>query len=525
MSFVDSREIPDGAELETDVCIVGAGAAGITIAVELIGSGRRVILLESGGLTLDGDTQALNHGENIGFPYYPPVTLRLRFLGGTTNHWAGVCRPLDPIDFEQREWVPLSGWPIGHADLEPFQERAHAVCDIGPTDFGPGAWLAPDAQPLELAPASLRTTMLQVGPPTRFGQKFGPLLEQPSNVQTYLHGNALSLQLDEQGATVRTVEVGCLTGTRFRIRAGIVILAMGALENTRFLLNCLEAGSFPAAAWHDWVGRCFMEHISAVGGVLVPADENFSAALYGGRTSADGHFGVGVIVPSREVIAREQMLQARLGLTPTDLRTGVRSVAPGLIGAAVAAQSGRLFEELGEHVRNIMSELDDLLVYSYEHMFRARAARGAYYLHYILEQSPNRDSRVILSGNRDTLGMRQLQIDWRFGELERHTLRRMNALVAAEVGAAGIGRVWETPEEASSGWPVGTRGSWHQMGTTRMSSSSRDGVVDQDCRVHGTENLFISGSSVFSTGGHANPTLTIVALALRLADQLKGKVA
>jgi choline dehydrogenase-like flavoprotein len=522
MSYLDAREVPDGAQIETDICIIGGGAAGIAMAAELLGSSRRVILLESGGLSLDGDTQSLYNGQNIGFPYYPPVTVRLRFLGGTTNHWAGACKPLDPIDFEQRDWVPMSGWPIGYADLVPYYERAHVVCDLGPVDYAPDSWLAPDAQPLDLPPETLRTTMYQISPPTRFAQKYGPMLERRSNVQTYLHGNAITFELDASGTAVRSVEVACLTGTKFCISARTFVMAMGALENARMLLHCVESGNFPTAAWQDWVGRCFMEHLSVVGGVLAPADPSFSVALYRGRPSRDGHLGFGVLAPSPQAMTQEQMLQVRLGLTPTNVREGVRSVAPGLIGAAVASQSGRLFRELGEHVQNIIAELDDLAVYSYEHMFRARAPRSAYFLHYILEQAPNRDSRITLSDATDALGMRQLQIDWRFDELERHSLRRMNSLVAAEVGAAGIGRVWEAPEEASTGWPAGVRGSWHQMGTTRMSGDSRDGVVDRDCRVHGTENLFIAGSSVFATSGQANPTLTIVALALRLADHVKG---
>jgi choline dehydrogenase-like flavoprotein len=525
VSYFDSREVPDGAELETDICIIGGGAAGISMAAELVGSSRRVILLESGGLTLDPETQSLYNGENIGFPYYPPSTLRLRFLGGTTNHWAGACKTLDAVDFEQREWVPLSGWPIGRDELEPYYHRAHEVCDLGPMDYDPARWQGPDAQPLDLDPDWLKTRMYQVSPPTRFASKYGPLLEQQSNVSTYLHGNAMMLHPDESGAAIRSVTVACLQGTQFRIRAGKFVLAMGALENTRFLLHCMESASFRPGPWQYWVGRCFMEHLSVVGGTLLPADDEFSTALYGARSTAEDHVGFGVLAPSPRAMERERMLQARVSFAPTDLREGVRSVAPGLIGASVAAQSGQLFEELGQHVRNIMLELDDLVVYSYENMFRERSTRGAYYLQYMLEQSPDPESRVTLGDTTDQLGMKQLQIAWRFGELEKHTLRSMNTLVAAEMGAAGIGRVWETPVDEATGWPPGVRGSWHQMGTTRMSADPAAGVVNGDCLLHGTENVYVTGSSVFTTSGKANPTLTIVALALRLADHLKGMQA
>ena len=326
MSYVDSREVPDGSELDTDTCIIGGRAAGITMAAELIGSSRRVILLESGGLTLDAETQALYNGDNIGFPYYPPATLRLRFLGGTTNHWAGACKPLDAIDFQQRDWVPFSGWPIDRDELEPYYHRAHEVCDLGPMDYDPCRWQGPDAQPIDVDQEWLQTRMYQVSPPTRFATKYGPVLEQQSNVSTYLHGNTMRLEPDESGEAIRSVTVACLTGTQFRIRAGKFILAMGALENVRFLLHCMESESLLPGS---------------------PKDNN----------------GFGVLTPSPRAMEREGMLQANVNFSPTSLREGIRSVAPGLIGASVAAQSGQLFDDLGQHVRNIMLELDDLLVY------------------------------------------------------------------------------------------------------------------------------------------------------------------
>jgi choline dehydrogenase-like flavoprotein len=522
VSFIDARGIPHEAEVETDVCIIGAGAAGITIASELVGMRQRVILLESGGQTPDQDTQALYVGENTGHSYYPLATVRLRYFGGTTNHWTGACRPLDPLDFRHRDWVPHSGWPVSDAQLVPYYRRAHSVCDLGPADYDPASWESEAARALTLDPATLQTVMYRLSPPTRFAQKFAPVLEQESNVATYLHGNAVGLRMSDSESRISAIEVACLPGTRFRIKAGVFILATGGIENPRFLLHCLENGALrldPAS--HYWVGRCFMEHLSVTGGVFLPADRNWSAALYHGGHSDTGHFGYAVLAPSVDAMHRERILNAKIHLTPTSVREGLRSIAPGLVGAVTATQTGRLFEDLGEHIRGIISELDEITVYSYEQMFRSHAARGAYYLNYHLENAPDPESRVTLGASRDSLGMKQAQLHWRFGELELRTLRRLNELLGAEAGASGTGRVWEAPSDDRADWPPGVRGAWHQMGTTRMSARPEDGVVDGDCRVHGVDNFYIAGSSVFPTSGHANPTLSIVALAIRLADRVK----
>jgi choline dehydrogenase-like flavoprotein len=522
MSYRDAREVPDGSDLETDICVIGGGAAGISIATELIGTGKRVILLESGGQLPDAQTQALCEGENSGLPYYPLTTVRLRYLGGTTNHWTGACRHLDATDFSVRDWVPLSGWPIEYEEMGGYYARAHAVCDLGPVDYDLSSWEAPHARPLPLDPAAVRTVMFRRSPPTRFASKFAPLLEPESNVITLLNGNAVGLQMLDGGTGIGAVEVACISGTKFSIKAGAFILATGAIENARLLLHCQKTGALrmDAAAGH-WVGRCFMEHVIVTGGVFVPSDPRWSGALYDRVASRSGHYGFAALAPSDETMTREQILNAKVYLVPTAVSHDIKSIAPGVLAATIAAQSGMFVDQLGTHVRNVISEIDEMTIYSYEKMFRSRNARGAYYLNYHLEQAPNPDSRITLGDQRDRLGLQRVRLHWDVGEIELHTLRRFNEIIAAEAGAAGLGRVWEAPADGSSRWPPGLRGAWHQMGTTRMSSDPANGVVDRDCRVHGIDNLYIAGSSVFPTSGHANPTLTLVALALRLADHIK----
>ena len=139
--FVDARTIPAGATLETDICIIGAGAAGIALAQEFAGLDMRVSILESGGREFDAETQQLGTGRNIGTPYFPLDAARLRYFGGTTNHWGGLCRPSNAIDFESRSWVPDSGWPLTKAELQPYYERAQVSCNVHSSERGIDYWI------------------------------------------------------------------------------------------------------------------------------------------------------------------------------------------------------------------------------------------------------------------------------------------------------------------------------------------------------------------------------------------------
>ena len=222
-----------------------------------------------------------------------------------------------------------------------------------------------------------------------------------------------------------------------------------------------------------------------------------------------------------EAQAREKTLNVCVELRPASLRSGLRSIAPGLVAAIVGLRTRASFTSIGEHLRNVARDLDDVAIFSHQKVFRSGGSEQEFYLTYQMEQAPDPESRVTLAPERDELGMRTVRLNWRFGNLERQTLHRANALAAQAFGASGLGRIGEIPNEAGSDWPTGVRGAWHQMGTTRMSREAKLGVVDADCRVHGLSNLFVAGSSVFSTSGCSPPTLTIVALALRLADHLK----
>jgi choline dehydrogenase-like flavoprotein len=262
------------------VCIVGAGAAGITLARECIKQPFRVCLLESGGLDYNEDIQSLYQGENTGLPYYPLDASRLRYFGGTTNHWAGMCRPLDDIDFAARAWIPYSGWPFGRSHLDPFYARAHLICQLGSFTYDTGAWETPDTPRFPLSSDRVMTKITQQSPPTRFGQVYQDEIVRADNVITYLHANAVEVETADTAQTVTRLRVACLQGPQFWVAARQFILATGAIENARLLLLSNKAQSAGLGNQNDLVGRFFMEHPSFESGALLPSAAHLATALH-----------------------------------------------------------------------------------------------------------------------------------------------------------------------------------------------------------------------------------------------------
>jgi choline dehydrogenase-like flavoprotein len=521
--FVDARLLSEANEIRTDVCIIGAGPAGITMAREFIGSSHEVCLLESGGFEFDGDTQALCRGTNTGFPYYDHDVAQLRQFGGATNVWSGVCRPLDEIDFRAREGIPHSGWPFDKTHLDPFYRRAHEVCQLGAYDYSLGVWQGDGAEPMALERDRVTTAMCRFSP-VRFGQEYRDQIAQATNITVYLFANVVDIVGGTTKGGVTEVKARTLGGKKMSVKARVFVLAAGAIQNARILLASNGVDKNGIGNDYDVVGRYFMEHISLPGGMLLTGDEKVRSQLYSG-VEKDGVRAKGYLTFSPAVLDEEGLLNSRIFVEDATPEEEARKASNGVLAAGFMWNSlmeGNTADAFSRHLLNVIRDLDDVLIYGYLRSFRPTP--GMLTLDNYLEQAPNPDSRVTLSSERDALGMPRAELAWKFGELERKTLMRANELVGLEAGRAGIGRVKVVESETKTGWPPGVRGAWHQMGTTRMDKNPKAGVVDPDSRVHGTGNLFVTGSSVFPTSGYTNPTLTIVALALRLADHLKSKL-
>lgn len=517
------NELPDMREHRSRICVIGAGAAGITIATELARSGISVALLEAGGLEFEARIQALYAGANVGYPYYPLEAVRLRYFGGTTNHWAGACRPLDPIDFRSRPYVPNSGWPFGRDELDPYYARAHELCRIGPYSYDTESWEDGEIRRLPLGNEDFETAMMRINP-ARFGELYRDSLDRADNIDVFLHSNVVSIESEQE--IVQSVLVRSLAGNDVRFYADVFVLATGALENARLLLASNRNYSSGIGNDNDLVGRFFMEHLSLPAAeLLVTAEERRPGPLYE-EVDVDGVPAKGFLVPTEALLDAEQILNIRAFIAEGSSDEMAAKSSNAILSAGFIwndLKAGQFPRNLRQHVMNVIRELDEVALFSYQKAYRAEESASVLICH--LEQAPNPNSRVKLAEELDEFGVPRIDLDWQFGELERKTLDRFCQRLALNVGRSEIGRLKILENESGRDWPPGLRGAWHQMGTTRMSASKEDGVVNADGRVHGIRNLYVSGGSVFPTSGYTNPTLTIVALASRLGQMLRRILA
>jgi choline dehydrogenase-like flavoprotein len=489
-------DLPE-AGIDTDVCIVGGGPAGIAAALRLDERGVDVVLLEAGGDQPSIDPATMD-GDNLGREY-PILGTRMQGLGGTSGHWTGVCRPLEPEDFEERSWIAHSGWPIGRDDLDVHYEAAHNLLQLGPYDYQPEAWS--DASRVDRPTVShpIIPVVFQYSPPTRFGPTYGPRLNSSRRVTVVTEARVNRIRSGSDGR-VTGVDVRDLSGRTVEVRASDTVLAAGALETSRLMLASDDVQRSGVGNGQDLVGRFFMEH---------PIVWEVPMLFMGDVTDVE-FFGVGAadfasgVQRWRGHFVLDPKIRRREGLLGS---YGALSV-PGLQG--LGAMSASADPTRVAPVAGVAGTVAD----------RADLAEMFGYVSLVLEQAPNPNSRITVDRTQiDDAGLPRLQLDWRFTDDDRRSLESTLDLVAAAFGAGHLGRLRTVPRDVETFLELVGPAS-HHLGGTRMADSPRSGVVDADCKVHGLTGLSVAGGAVFPTAGFANPTLTIVALALRLADHL-----
>lgn len=459
---------------EADVCVIGCGPAGITVARELAATGARVIVVEAGGIG-EAATGILGEGRAVGpvikgYPTYLRDSRRFQ-VGGAGVGWGRQgrmwCIPFSPIDFAPRDWVPNSGWPITAAELAPYSERAAALLGLPP--FGP-------ARPL---PDALAAGGALVGYTYHFPPDSGILrhtfmkLAQEEAFRAELHAVAVGFAGGD--GRVEAVRLRRADGSARWIEADTFVLAAGGIENARILLLESERrGQQPLPA----LGRYFMEHFHVYAGRVRLPDAAAWAEYLG--TSKDDHAGHGwmrVLGFTDQAQRDERLLNTTIQLVP-------------------------------EHEGRIGGPLECAII--------VRA-----------EQVPNPDSRVELADQRDSYGRRQPSLGWWPTQSDWESVVKA-AVVATDELSRGCGARAELAISRERTWPWPPAGpitsapTWgnHHMGTTRMHPAADLGVSDANCRARGMPNVYVAGSSLFPTSSFANPTFTIIALAIRLADHL-----
>jgi choline dehydrogenase-like flavoprotein len=541
--IIDSRSIDNSTSFQTDLCVIGAGAAGISIALEFLSKPYNVILLESGGIRSDPMTQSLYDGKNVGLSYDRLDEARSRYFGGSTNCWGGHCRPLDSLDFKTREGVPNSGWPFGKEELHHYYERSHPLLKLGPFEYDAGKWSQQMAKDdLFLFPLdrrSLTNVISQLSPPARFGDIYRAQLSEAGNIKVMLFSNATEIQTNDTATAVTGIQVRTLSGKSFTISARIVVLAAGGVENARLLLLSNRIQKMGLGNGRDLVGRYFMDHPRIRSGVVRINAQQRHRRLYDATMvlSHAGYFSGAARISAH--VAPTSECQQKLSIPNSRTYLAARYTS-GMSKAYLALRAiskqvkgrARFGYPFGDMARAIIRAVPAIAGNAHQAIIGVLDVRlnpgfvkRDFELETVIEPIPNYDSRITLSPARDRLGLNKVEVNWRLTETDKLHYSSLRKLLTAELTRQGVLQFAEEPVDLAEIWPKNIVGCWHHMGTTRMDPNPAKGVVDSNCRVHGIANLFIAGSSVFPTAGSDMPTITIVALALRLAGELEASLA
>ena len=516
--FIDARSVTTGIPAQIDVCVIGAGVAGLVLARGLQDCGLSVWIFESGGHRPHRRAQALNAGRS-NLPDYPFETSRARVFGGTSTRWTGACVRLDHSDLEYRTWLSHSGWPIGHAELEPYYMLTQDDFGISKVDS-----FEEELKQSPFNAGDLTAKAVAFGTPLDLGARYREMIARSKNLNCCLNATAIELFPDASGNCVNRISFRTYPGDVFQVKPRAVVLACGGIENARLLLASNSIHGRGLGNAHDIVGRYHMEHpIRSVG--ILPLGERAIDALpftdreRRGSASFQGTFGL-----SSEARSRERLLDLHVRAYRYNMLEATDPVISGKRAVMGLFDKKRSYQNI---VRDTIAAARPASIRYLAWHLRNKLSRNARFDHLRLtafvEQEPDPENRITLSTDRDSHGRPLPHLSYRESETMTASIANTMRVMADALRARGFGNLRFGESELAHLMHYNQYG-LHQMGSTRMSDDPRRGVVDRDCRVHGFSNLFIAGSSVFPTGGAANPTWTIAALALRLSRHLKERM-
>jgi len=513
---LSSNQLPQA--LETDVCVIGAGAAGLTVGLLLARRGLQVVMLESGGEQHETPIHNLNRCEFAGRTFLGANEGRFRAFGGSTTRWGGQILPMQPIDFEARPWVSASGWPIAYSDLVPAYKAAlHLVGLDRCIESDADVWRSV-GQTAPRFGEGLQPYFSRWCPEPDFSRLFRAEIARRSNLRCVLHATVTGFRV--KGGCIVQASARNLAGRLLDVRARRFVLCVGGIETPRLLLHPLEGGGNPPWAALDLIGRYLQDHPGLTCADIVPRRRSEMHRLFDNVVHGRTRYQPRLRVTDKEQ-RRRRLLQASCSIifqsNRADALSRARSIGKDLLSGHAPRKA----------LRDLIGAAPLVARVGWRTFIRHRAFNFddmGFRLGIQLEQQPDPDSRVTLSNNVDALGLRRARIDWKINSSEIETVAAVAEMCKRAFMVAGIGEVDVDADVASQSHDLTRRmvDQNHHNGTARMASTPNEGVVDRDLRVFGTSNLYICSSAVFPTGSFSNPTHTLIALGIRLAEKLSS---
>jgi choline dehydrogenase-like flavoprotein len=527
-------------DLDVDLCVVGSGPAGLSLAREFAGSGVTVLVVESGGLATSEATDRLNDIDSVGAPLNPDRTrLRSRVFGGTSEIWSGRCAPFDAIDYEKRDWLPHSGWPITASDVAPFLGRASTNLGLGPPIFDDTAWAAgmslrwysnqkgvpgkpstPAFDRTRLRPVYWQFSKHDSNP--RDWMRFGPWFRQQAtdNIRLLLNATVTGIELSADLQKAASITISAPGRPARQVRAKAFALCAGGVENPRLLLASRAQTAAGIGNGRGLVGRYLMDHPRTAFATVAPKGSERLRDIFCNHRLNDArgaHFFLTGFGLATEAQRSEKLTNCSAWLIPDSAPDNPWDALRRLRGTG--ADKARELAAIAGNARVLASGAARLAQrLPVHHKLQSLSVFAD------VEQRADPDSRITLSDRTDAFGTPLPRIDWRIGNLERETVRRLGLTAAEQFGRLGLPQLRLADWVASGDLAAATfADAGHPSGGTRMADDPASGVVDADCQVHGVAGLYVSGGSVLPTNSHANPTLMIVAMAIRLADHIKAR--
>lgn len=513
--IIDLMRLSESPEFQCDICIIGTGAAGLTIASEMLDTNFKIMLIEGGGLTHEADTQALYDVEVSGLAHPGSTEGRFRIHGGSTTKWAGQALPLTPFDFEKRDWVSHSGWPISFDDLKPYYDRACQFLLVDKMNFDSDLFAYLQITPPEFNASKILYHFSKWSPTPSVRENYLSRIKTSDRCTLLMHANLTKIELSENKQYVQTIEVRTLENNRATVKAKNFILCVGGIETARLLLSNNIGNQY------DLVGRYFQDHPSAMIGFLKTSNQKQVQRLFNLFHKKGLKYSTR-FTASPKWQYEQQSLNISAGINFVEENSTFQVLKDVYHGLHNRNFNMVLLQKFFQVVKNPGACLSPTIHYLF--YGRNYNPNAKFQIGITSEQEPNPESRILLSDHKDALDIPLSNVKWNLTELTRNSIQRFANMLQEEFMRLHIGKIelehWL--EDKSSAWQEYITDQFHHIGTARMHDSASSGVVDCHCRVHGVENFYIGSSAVFPTSGHSNPTLTIIALCMRLADKIKS---